>query len=272
MNTDGTNIAEQSDKPGYAERVVGFVDILGFRELVQSALREQVVDALGKVRSTASPTSSDTDLRAQNFSDSLILSAKNTADGMWHLLLSVNALALGLLEIGVLIRGAVTVGRVLHDEHMVFGPGVNEAYRLESTVAKFPRIILGRHAFSAVCGFAKTEELWEAITSARLLRDSDGVWFLNYLNNVAAANITSRGSSRPGEDKLFDQGTQIQSVIQGKLDTSLDAPDVYAKLRWLGEYWNRVVVGSDDANVSFKFVRLAGNERPSIPLPFSPSF
>ncbi len=102
---------QDSTRPSaYTERAVGFIDILGFADLVRQAdkepaLREQIIEALGKVRSTAAPGDEQTDLRAQNFSDSLILSAKPTAVGLWHLLLSTDALAWNLLQLGILIRG-----------------------------------------------------------------------------------------------------------------------------------------------------------------------
>nr|WP_317187917.1 hypothetical protein [Acinetobacter gerneri] len=42
----------------------------------------------------------------------------------------------------ILLRGALTIGEIYHDENMVFGPAMVEAYELESKVAEFPRIIL----------------------------------------------------------------------------------------------------------------------------------
>src|SRR5205807_662034 len=44
---------------------------------------------------------------------------------------------------GMLSRGAVVEGKVLHTDKMIFGPALVEAYDLESKAALFPRIILG---------------------------------------------------------------------------------------------------------------------------------
>jgi hypothetical protein len=164
----------RSTNPTNTDRVVGFIDILGFADLVRHAdrdpaLRNEIIEALGKVRSIAAPGIGSTDLRTQNFSDSLILSARNTTDGLWHLLLSMDALAWNLLQIGVLVRGGVTIGGMHHDEQIVFGVGVNEAYRLESTVAKMPRIVLGTRAIQAAIEYAKLDGIWEAYRNARLL-------------------------------------------------------------------------------------------------------
>jgi len=103
--TETINLDGAHPPPGaYGDRVVGFVDILGFADLVRRAdrmpsLRADIVEALNAVRSIASPERTETDLRTQNFSDSLILSANNTANGFWHLLLSIDALAWNLLQI-----------------------------------------------------------------------------------------------------------------------------------------------------------------------------
>src|SRR5438876_10132066 len=41
-----------------------------------------------------------------------------------------------------LLRGGITVGDICHDDEVVFGPGLNRAYELESKVAVVPRIVV----------------------------------------------------------------------------------------------------------------------------------
>jgi hypothetical protein len=263
----------------YDARFVGFVDILGFADLVRRAdrdatLRLRVIEALQTVRVTAPPGPGETDLRMQNFSDSVILSALPTATGLWHLLLSLDALAWNLLQIGVLIRGGVSIGGMHHDDEIVFGVGVIDAYRLESVIAKFPRVVVSKSVLERADQFAAEHEAWNALRSARLRRDTDGVWFLHYLNELAAANAHPRGKPAPGEDAWFDVGQATQRIIQQMLENTVDAPDVYAKVHWLGDYWNREVVGHQtwDDDTNFKRVILAGEEPRRAPLPFRPSF
>ncbi|MDQ8027173.1 MAG: hypothetical protein REJ23_00485 [Brevundimonas sp.] len=269
----------QPNSQSYAPRFVAFVDILGFADLVRRAnhepvLRGQIIEALQKVRTTSAPGSGDTDLRVQNFSDSLILSSLPTATGLWHLLLSLDALAWNLLQIGVLVRGGVAMGGMHHDDEIVFGVGVIDAYRLESSVAKYPRIIISKTVLAKTQEFASDDEVWDALKAARLRRDSDGVWFLHYLNDIAAANAHPRGTPQPGTDFWYDCGVSIQRIIQGMLEETVDSPDVYAKVHWLGDYWNREVVGHQtwDDDTNFKRIVLAGNEPRPSPLPFRPKF
>jgi hypothetical protein len=232
----------------YAERVVGFIDILGFADLVRHAdhnrpLHDQIIKALGIKGLLASAKSSETDLRAQNFSDSLILSANPTANGLWHLLVSLDALAVQLLMLGVLIRGGVTIGRMHHDEQIVFGVGVNEAYRLESTIATVPRIVLGQRAMEAATRFAAEQEAWDGLKRSMLLRDKDGVWHLNYLKVFADFERELRKNPEKCQDQNYNFGQSIRRIIQKKVDETLEQPDVYVKVEWIARYWNKEVVG-----------------------------
>jgi hypothetical protein len=222
------------------------------------------------VRSITPPALTETDLRAQNFSDSLILSARNTADGFWHLLLSIDALAWNLLQISVFIRGGVTIGGMQHDDHTVFGVGVNEAYRLESTIAKVPRVVLGSCAMEAARQYAGEHPTWATYSNARLLRDRDGVWFLNYLTELAIFNRQDPAGAGIRDHPLHSAGQAMRQMLQSKLDETLDQPDVYAKVAWFARYWNREVAAprSDGQQPVLGPVNLAGQEPRTTPLPF----
>lgn len=271
-----TNLSSQNVANGvsYEDRVVGFVDILGFEELVRHAdrdpaLRIQIVEALERVRSVASP-GAYTDLRTQNFSDSLILSARDTPDGLWHVLLSIDALAWNLLQIGVLIRGGVTIGGMHHDEHIVFGVSVNEAYHLESTVARMPRVVLGANAIKAAKHHAVSNKVWETYRNSRLLRDQDGVWYLNYLSELGIFNRQHPGNPGMLKHPMYTVGQSLRQIIQHKVDETLDRPDDYAKVAWLARYWNAEVAAprADGQNPVLGPITLAGEEPRKTPLPF----
>lgn len=48
-----------------------------------------------------------------------------------------------LMEQGILFRGSITIGNIVHrDNGKVFGQGLIDAYLLESKSAKNPRVIL----------------------------------------------------------------------------------------------------------------------------------
>jgi hypothetical protein len=80
--------------------------------------------------------------RITTFSDNAVISEPVEGPN-FHLLL----FGLGYMQViaswsGLLIRGAVTIGDIVHDDSIVFGPALNRAYELESQQAIYPRIIL----------------------------------------------------------------------------------------------------------------------------------
>jgi hypothetical protein len=251
----------------YERRAVAFVDILGFADLVRQAdrneeLRSHVIDALQRVRAVSSPTDEpgESDLKTQNFSDSLILSARGNAHGLWHLLFALDALSWNLLAMGVLVRGGVTIENVFHDETTVFGVGVNEAHGLESGIAKFPRIVLGRRALDAAEEAAREHAIWRTFQQARMRRDDDGVWFLHYLLDLAVFNTSEGAVEEKRKHILFKAGVSIRQTIQDKLDGVVESPSIYEKVAWLARYWNRTVAPADrwDEDLAVGPVKLAG--------------
>lgn len=89
-----------------------------------------------------------------------------------------------LLEIGIPVRGGVTVGKLIHTERKCFGPAMVEAYLLESEEAKFPRVIIDPKVLRYDLnnpGEANTVT-YEAEYLAKIIRkDFDGKFFLDYL-------------------------------------------------------------------------------------------
>ncbi len=48
-----------------------------------------------------------------------------------------------LIEKGILFRGGLTIGNIIHNENgTVFGQALIDAYQLETKSAKYPRIVL----------------------------------------------------------------------------------------------------------------------------------
>jgi hypothetical protein len=80
-------------------------------------------------------------------SDSVILSAplqhghKNLADGLGIVAIKTIQIAQKVLELGLLVRGGISIGKVWHDDRNIFGSGYVSAYDLEQK-AIHPRVIL----------------------------------------------------------------------------------------------------------------------------------
>jgi hypothetical protein len=65
---------------------------------------------------------------------------------------------------GYLLRGGVTIGDVIHDDEVVFGPGLNRAYYLESKVAKMPRFVLDNEVINELGNLGDLPVTEEGVT------------------------------------------------------------------------------------------------------------
>ncbi|MGO7175361.1 hypothetical protein ACCT06_15940 [Rhizobium ruizarguesonis] len=230
----------------YRERVVAFVDILGFSALVREAdrdpeLRRRIAQALRQVSALQGPIEGDTSFRAQNFSDCLILTADKTASGLWRLLFAIGELTWYLLDIGVLLRGGVTIGQAHHDEEIVYGVGVLRAYELESKIADFPRVILDQSVVRVCDEFASVDEIAEVYRNSRIARSIDGHYYLDFLLEVSLFNRADPYDQAVRSHHLFVDGTKIRDQLQQMLDKSASNPKVNRKIRWIVELWNERV-------------------------------
>lgn len=180
----GKSTDNNNSQAVYENRVVAFIDLLGFRELVSfSALHpeaaghiysfligiqgQQVMGGLyGGIPTVGLDGTREVKLARDlpntenmlelikthwpieitQFSDSLVLSCK-AEDGATSILLLefVAKLMLGAFQHGFLLRGGITLGLLSHQEGgPLFGPAFIEAYALESKYALWPRIIVDK--------------------------------------------------------------------------------------------------------------------------------
>jgi hypothetical protein len=212
------------DRPlGYEERVVAFMDILGWSDLI---VRSRETPGLVRLLSFVSKmlhatTSAESTCTCTHFSDTLVLSCpRGDTD---TLLTWLSLVCEQLLFSGTYARGAIVIGEIWHREGSIFGPALIEAYRLESQVAKTPRVLVtddARRALDPKDEFA--DLFWQ---------DQDGLWFLNYLGFC-----TEFVRDHP-QDGVPES---IRQIIEKKIKYNHDNAAVVAKLRWMLGYVDKV--------------------------------
>jgi hypothetical protein len=77
------------------------------------------------------------------------------------------------LDIGMLVRGGMTIGKLHHSGSVVFGGALVDAYRLESRVAIYPRVAVSSRIYSRLSN------------RDRIAQDTDGIWYLKYLSELS---------------------------------------------------------------------------------------
>lgn len=257
----------------YEQRLCAFVDILGFRDLVQRSrdrpvlqgqirqlLREvvlarpvwerdspvDVIEARLRRQGVGDPKR-EAELmvkdyaaaeRGSSFSDSLVLSATLNDRAITGLITSLLFLSRGLAELGKYARGAVCLGLLCHEQDLCFGPAFIAAYELEENVAFYPRIVFTPEAHEVV---AKVQLPSVGPLAPYLREDIDGERFLDFLSQ-AALDLAGPFRANQMEEIRRELGRQLSSSQTSNL--------VRPKLVWLARYFNSVLEKAPIAGIN----------------------
>lgn len=230
----------------YEERYCAYIDILGFADLMADLRRgkvpyEAIRDVLRRIHKPYDPKIIDfehCDFRAQSISDAVALSTKCTMSGLSMLFAAVRELAKRSLHEGYFLRGAVCKGLLYHDETTVFGEALVKAYRLESEIVKFPRIMLTKEVVDDAMSSTSREEFREHINQA-----DDGPFYLHVLWHVRMLlNVLKERNYEPaGSEHRLEWYAKMREMIQRRFDESVDTPRHFEKVQWFANYWNLTI-------------------------------
>lgn len=225
-------------QPIYAERIVAFIDILGFSVLVRQigeepSLHVKLHHALTQIKqykhNSLRGNTAQSELEVSVFSDSIVISGafENINGIIW----SVIHLQCQLLVLGILIRGGISSGRTFHADDILYGEGMLDAYFLESKAAIYPRIVLAPHLVN------KMEPVYRAVF---LSQDIDGLWFINpFSMGLLSGDVEAllEDGYDPHEESLKSLGSTIDHELSQLSDVSH-----LAKWQWLKSQHDKAVM------------------------------
>jgi len=145
----------------YSKYCIAYLDILGFKNIVSSEAASTIHEIFSNVRLAKKLISGGTkekdifcEIRKKTkfyfFSDSIVCSIPMEEPMAFEMVASHCMLlqhALWIKGLQVWIRGAITIGDLYCGQSEVFGPALVDAYILESTDAKYPRIIMTEETY-----------------------------------------------------------------------------------------------------------------------------
>lgn len=114
----------------YEERVVAFIDILGFSNMVNESENDQeilriIITALSKIREIKKMNTINSEIEVAVFSDNIVISYfENNKDAEFNLIKDSILLQTLLLIEGIYVRGGITRGKLYHKGNFVFGPAL----------------------------------------------------------------------------------------------------------------------------------------------------
>ena len=261
----------------YEKRIVVFLDILGFSTMIEDSkvdtpLRRKIKRAVEIIRESAD--TDETGRAVSTFSDSAVISYPlHKESSLFYLLIDIIHLQLKIGALGIMFRGGIAIGDCFHDGNIIFGPAMNEAYRLESKVAKWPRVVISEETLKDgllatikpnpygveydmedVLGLLKRDDYQNNIKELSDETDSTILYFVDFLSQ--SEELVHHGDEylewlRDFRVAIVEGLNRFSSVSDDVLEegvTKSQKGKVFKKYRWLLEYWNSVI---EDDNAEF---------------------
>ena len=255
------------DEIDYENCIVTFVDILGFREMIDGSHPAEVHHALSRLVRATEPLElkdkremqliHDTGMTNPTFSQSVsdailrvtIVEREKQAghgsvrnDALFFELHELMGSQVDLVQQDTFVRGGVTIGDVCIDRSertSIFGPGMIRAYEIESQEAVFPRLVVDDRLLDQytkgnlmLSQDGPDEEATAEIRS--LVRTGeDGVVFVDYVRGAHQCF----GTFSDYLDFLHMHGDKVLRNIK----TYSERPRVRRKYVWLARYHNETI-------------------------------
>lgn len=254
----------------YERRLIAFIDILGFKDIVKQSEKdtakiELIYSVLEYLKDWEKSEKWDLkfveieesaqykgvnnfDLRGRTntttFSDSIVVSVKvdeNVNEMASTLIVNLAYIGTILLEKGILFRGGLTIGNIIHvDNGTVFGQGLIDAFMLETRSAKYPRIVLSDKLLKELNYPLETKRNRYPYHQY-LDRYDDGCVGFHQL--IYYQVIESWTEMTP--ELLTESLNKVRKVIISGLDSSFEKPEVFEKFKWLKEQYNKLIILND---------------------------
>lgn len=219
----------------YENRLILFMDILGFKEIVEHSINdekiiEQVNRAIEQIRVLADSSEYQESQIITQFSDSIVVSYKvDAASSVFDLISSIGFIVINMVMKGYLVRGGVTVGKLYHTNDLLMGPAMNRAYEIESREAIYPRVVIDKSVLAAAgqnrAEFHSPYDEIESV-SAYLSVDTDDKIFLEYVTWKKVVEVFGAE---------YEEYAPYLSQLAGLIESGLQHPSkrVREKFAWL---------------------------------------
>lgn len=227
-------------KNEYDDRLIAYIDILGFKSLVYKIESEddfhKVRDLLLALKSVENNESTDVDilpfyknLTITAVSDSVIFTTPyHNPDDVVALFFKLHRLQYELLAgPEILIRGYLTKGPVYHKQNVIFGKGYIEAYKKEQEIRHAPRIVIDPVLVGDFDEKVKT--LSDEMDHCIYKDTCDKAYFIDYLKPLGI----KRGIPK---EQYIKERCKIKKFIERNLSYYKNNDKIIQKYNWLNDY------------------------------------
>jgi hypothetical protein len=237
----------------YTTRLVAFLDILGFKDLIREAAEPtRAIDIIFHLeKSLLHARGSSQEVSVRMFSDCISMSSPPTPSGLEALFWRCIVVQGLLLRYGYLLRGAIMEGHHYESDRIIFSEGLVRSYQSEAA-AIYPRVIVAKQIAERAPTTVQHQDAPWSPASTLLLQDRDGMFFLDYFRFMEILAFIDAWKPEPWESAdlshaeppegfvMPDEFLEIHHALVKKgQDTHADDPRVFQKYAWMGTYQDR---------------------------------
>lgn len=230
----------------YEDRVVAFIDILGFKNIVNNPNN---FESIKKVACAIRDEKKDTDrwnkygdsvkFLETYFSDSMIISARFRGTVFLDLLTQVGFLMQTITACGFVARGGIAIGKLYHKDGVVFGPALIDAYNIESNIAIYPRILMTEETYKqgvamddGINDYATRKEFCDSLVREAIINElGEKYYYIDYLNQQDDFDY---------DDQWLSLLSKAKHIIENAFSTIKDK-HVLQKYEWFEMYLKKVL-------------------------------
>ena len=225
----------QNNSFKYQERIVAFIDIMGFEKIIQNTEKSEerlneICVAINYIntyfKDIKDNNFQDGAFEITQFSDSIIISVPMKESlQMISIFEHLKNIQIYLLFKGILLRGGIVKGKLIHNNNMLLGPGMNKAYSLESKCAFYPRIVIEPKVlwqFARSNGNDGLYKLKDYDYHKTFVKENDGTSFIDYFNDVEHYLNTIN-------ETVHSYFKQLCLITQ----SNIDSDDISIKMKYL---------------------------------------
>lgn len=252
-------------KDEYKKQLVAFIDILGFKELIEEASRNpsdalliigKLNNSITKAMESSHELNSDLQMSEENkrykvkiFSDCICISYdcgfddnEITSNSIFIFLLSLIYLQAELHLNKIFIRGGVSYDFHYSNESIIFSSALVNSYEIESKDAIYPRIVIDKSLIDYL-KIVEHEANFEILNEI-LKKDVDGLIFIDYLEIIGEMDEES-----DKEAFLVNHKGIIEEILSSSLK-----PKIREKYLWLAKYHNQKIVKIYKPEICYKYL------------------
>jgi hypothetical protein len=178
-----------------------------------------------------------------------------------------------LLQKKIYVRGGIADGQCYCDDHVIFSKALIKAYKLETEIAKYPRIVIEKNILTYL-NKNFNEHIFRGLLKKYIVKDWTGISFLNPFKMIESINemFEKIPEMRPYVQRIMDENitvinenmspdmfdNQLIKFIFDDLNLKLKKykkiPEIHEKYLWLREfvYWNDDIYSKIEFTYSYR--------------------